>query len=707
MQGNQKPKISIIIPVYNLSRYIGQAIIDIKSQTFRDFEVIIINDGSTDNSIIEIERNISDDKRFILIKQDHKGAAAARNTGLRKACGETLLFLDGDDHFYPNMLEKIYARYEQTLADIVIFGWRAARGNYVYSFDSQLVNSDVFAAKDCAIKLFQIVSPASWTKLFKRSFVIDNNVKFQEEVKVCNDVYFNGILLSLAKKITVIEEVLLEYDNQRNERLSNYNSRTVKDVITAHIALKHKLIDLGLLALYEQSFNNKFVEACEYALKRVDNDGQLIFVNALKETFVTDLILDDYSEDYFFDKRLFLFYHYIKNSHSPLKRIGVSKIEKIKPAFAENNILVVFAANAYHFPYLAVTIQSIIDHATTNHNYDICVLYHQHYFYEVQRFPLQEFTRQNISVRFVPIDEDMVDAAFYNTVSRYLSVETYFRLFIPKLFSAYKRALYLDTDILVLADIADLYYFNMSDKPLAGAMPASYLVPYNDELVQHIKNDLSLPNDDNYINAGVMLFDIDKLIADDFFNRCRETLAKLKYPTFHDQDTINTAYYGRIAVFGEEWNVHMYMFERNQQEYCAKQIGKWEKYEKYLHHAKILHYTGAKKPWSYPEEYGASYWWQCARETSFYEVFLSRLRFVRSDGKKVADNDLLELSLAFNTFMAKISFGKKRRFYYEKVWYLRQALKLPEEVGLRQRLINWVKNFVSVKYSLLKRFLSR
>ena len=241
MQGNQKPKISIIIPVYNLSRYIGQAIIDIKSQTFRDFEVIIINDGSTDNSIIEIERNISDDKRFILIKQDHKGAAAARNTGLRKACGETLLFLDGDDHFYPNMLEKIYARYEQTLADIVIFGWRAARGNYVYSFDSQLVNSDVFAAKDCAIKLFQIVSPASWTKLFKRSFVIDNNVKFQEEVKVCNDVYFNGILLSLAKKITVIEEVLLEYDNQRNERLSNYNSRTVKDVITAHIALKHKL----------------------------------------------------------------------------------------------------------------------------------------------------------------------------------------------------------------------------------------------------------------------------------------------------------------------------------------------------------------------------------------------------------------------------------------------------------------------------------
>jgi glycosyltransferase involved in cell wall biosynthesis len=103
------PKISVIIPLYNKGFIISETLDSVLAQTFADFEVVIVNDGSTDNSF-EIVSQFSD-KRIKLFQQQNKGAAAARNLGIEKATGELIAFLDADDYWYPNHLEELYQLY--------------------------------------------------------------------------------------------------------------------------------------------------------------------------------------------------------------------------------------------------------------------------------------------------------------------------------------------------------------------------------------------------------------------------------------------------------------------------------------------------------------------------------------------------------------------------------------------------------------------
>lgn len=103
------PKVSVVIPLFNKGFIISETLQSVLVQTFIDFEVIIINDGSTDNGF-EVVSQFSDD-RIKLFQQENKGAAAARNTGIEKASGELIAFLDADDYWYPNHLEELFKLY--------------------------------------------------------------------------------------------------------------------------------------------------------------------------------------------------------------------------------------------------------------------------------------------------------------------------------------------------------------------------------------------------------------------------------------------------------------------------------------------------------------------------------------------------------------------------------------------------------------------
>lgn len=103
------PKVSVIIPLYNKGFLIAETLNSVLNQTFTDFEVVIINDGSTDTSF-EIVSQFSDE-RIKLFQQENKGAAAARNLGIEKASGELIAFLDADDYWYPNHLEELFKLY--------------------------------------------------------------------------------------------------------------------------------------------------------------------------------------------------------------------------------------------------------------------------------------------------------------------------------------------------------------------------------------------------------------------------------------------------------------------------------------------------------------------------------------------------------------------------------------------------------------------
>ena len=115
------PKISIVMPVYNSEKYLESCLESIAAQTFKDFELICVNDGSTDNSLKILEdtaKNTALPMKIITV--ENQGAGAARNKGFEYVTGETTIFLDSDDYFYPDFLEEMYKKYEKTDADIVI-----------------------------------------------------------------------------------------------------------------------------------------------------------------------------------------------------------------------------------------------------------------------------------------------------------------------------------------------------------------------------------------------------------------------------------------------------------------------------------------------------------------------------------------------------------------------------------------------------------
>ena len=124
-------KISVIVPVYNVEDYLEKCLTSIVEQNFQDYEIIIVNDGTTDNSEKIIENFIEKySEKIIYIKQENKGLGGARNTGICHAKGEYLMFVDSDDYIAPNMLQVAYDKILSERADLLIFDFYLVSESY-------------------------------------------------------------------------------------------------------------------------------------------------------------------------------------------------------------------------------------------------------------------------------------------------------------------------------------------------------------------------------------------------------------------------------------------------------------------------------------------------------------------------------------------------------------------------------------------------
>ena len=176
--------ISIIMPVFNGEKYIKKAIFSVLNQSLEDFELIIVNDGSTDGTLDII--NEFDDDRIKVITQENKGPGAARNKALTLAKGDYLMFLDSDDWFCPDALKTAFSEADSNSTDISIFQIiKYNDGEYgendwfnLNNFDESFENR-VFNPHECKDFLFDIsVSPCQ--KIFRREFVSSINAQFPE-----------------------------------------------------------------------------------------------------------------------------------------------------------------------------------------------------------------------------------------------------------------------------------------------------------------------------------------------------------------------------------------------------------------------------------------------------------------------------------------------------------------------------------------------
>lgn len=249
-------KVSIIIAVYNIEKYIEKCLVSVLNQTFSDIEIIVVNDGSTDSSLDIIKKICVHDKRVKIINQNNKGLIEARKSGFRESEGEYILFMDGDDWLELNAIEILYAEAIQKKSDIVLF-------NAYNSYDDgsrtdfKTVNSDYFneVLNDPLKHLFlDNVLPVIWAKFIKRKFIVENNIDFPNNISYGEDLAFVSKLFMNKPNITLIDDKLYNYF-QRIGSISRSTGEKILEVDKALSFIEEELKIKGIKDEYKEEFD--------------------------------------------------------------------------------------------------------------------------------------------------------------------------------------------------------------------------------------------------------------------------------------------------------------------------------------------------------------------------------------------------------------------------------------------------------------------
>lgn len=228
------PAISLVMPVYNVENFLSKALTSVENQTFKDFEMIIVDDGSSDKSYEIAEEFCIKNPNFKLIKQENSGPAAARNTGVMHCKGEYIAFMDSDDYLEKNFLEELYKLAKKTGADITCCNFNMYFPNKklkIYMPFNSLPG--VYTKSKALRKLILDVSVHYfiWNKLYKRELFMERNIKF-------DDMYFEDIstsprLFYFAKTVAFTSKALYNYTMRENSILHSINAKKVNDYIKA------------------------------------------------------------------------------------------------------------------------------------------------------------------------------------------------------------------------------------------------------------------------------------------------------------------------------------------------------------------------------------------------------------------------------------------------------------------------------------------
>lgn len=237
-------RVSVIAPVYNVDKYVGECIKSVCEQTLTDIELIVIDDGSTDNSAAVCEKWAEKDPRVKLIRQPNQGVSVARNRGIKESCGEWIAFIDSDDWIEPNYIQVLYETAVKSYADISICGFyfdypdevvprRHFEKNMIFKGrdDISQIQIQILAKKMSRIKNNsgdRIGAP--WCKLYNADFIKQNGLGFVPNLKRSQDVVFNLYAFEQAQTIAYKNLPLYHYRINEESVCSKFTKQILINV---------------------------------------------------------------------------------------------------------------------------------------------------------------------------------------------------------------------------------------------------------------------------------------------------------------------------------------------------------------------------------------------------------------------------------------------------------------------------------------------
>ncbi|MBO5019506.1 MAG: glycosyltransferase family 2 protein [Clostridia bacterium] len=287
--------VSIIVPIYNSEKYLNRCIDSILSQTFKDFEVILVNDGSSDNSGKICDDYALNDNRVKVLHKQNGGVSAARNDGIRAASGEYIMFVDSDDYIDSGMLqfmlEKQAGDVELVICSTRIVGVQATQ-------DFHLRDGEYYPCglieKFCLDNSFKISLSSPFAKLFRKCVLIENELVFDTNMSLGEDTDFNMRYVSkMHKKTVVMNEIYYSYVKDNEDSLfSKFRSHHYSNVTSVYDRIYEVASELGcseaaLLNLTEGHINRLITDVlkafstadknvCIDYMKNVSNDKYFI-----------------------------------------------------------------------------------------------------------------------------------------------------------------------------------------------------------------------------------------------------------------------------------------------------------------------------------------------------------------------------------------------------------------------------------------------
>ena len=236
--------VSVIVPVYNVEKYLAGCIESILSQTYKDFELILVDDGAKDTSGLICDEYAAKDDRITVIHKQNGGLSHARNTGIAKSSGKYLLFVDSDDWIEPNTLRDTIKLAEDNQADVVIFGYFAdivnkegKTSSYINHGEKMTINNVNEIAAMVVTWKRNFVFDASWNKLYLAEIIKQNDIQMPVG-EIYEDTGFNLFVLPYLEKIVVSEKCYYHYMQRDAARITNtYNPHKFEFLKKRHISL--------------------------------------------------------------------------------------------------------------------------------------------------------------------------------------------------------------------------------------------------------------------------------------------------------------------------------------------------------------------------------------------------------------------------------------------------------------------------------------
>ena len=260
-------------------------------------------------------------------------------------------------------------------------------------------------------------------------------------------------------------------------------------------------------------------------------------------------------------------------------------------------IPIFFAVDDGYSPFLAVAIQSLIDNASAEYTYLIKILNTD--ISEENKRKIGKYERENVDIEFVDLNYYIQKVKDKLYTRDYYSKTTYFRLFLPNLYPQYDKVLYLDSDIVILDDIAKLYNTDMGDNLVAAPDDVIQSMPVFQDYVEKV---VGVADSRRYFNAGILLMNLHELRRFKFQEKFVYLLDKIKFAVAQDQDYLNRLCKGRVKLLDRTWDRMPIPDPKIKTE-----------------DVKLVHYNLAFKPWHFEDILYKEFFWMYAQETEYFE----------------------------------------------------------------------------------------